>query len=325
MIHSKVIIIGGGPAGSSCAWRLNHYGIECLILDKQPFPRSKLCAGWITPQVIDDLSIDVSTYPHTLTSFSEFHIHLFNKEMTLKVQQYAIRRKEFDYWLLERSGVPIYLHTVQEIKHSRDHFQIDNLFCCSYLVGAGGTYCPVYRTFFKRSNPRPKNLLITTLEEEFPCDIQDYNCHLWFLYNKLSGYAWYVPKRDGYVNIGIGGYLEKLKSHHDSIANQWQCFTRELERISLVNGHRFNAKGYNYYIRNRTDSLQIDRIYLIGDAAGLATRDMGEGIGPAVRSGIAVADAIASGKRFSLSSVKKHSFPRYQTYVKLFAKFLLNE
>ena len=65
------------------------------------------------------------------------------------------------------------------------------------------------------------------------------------------------------------------------------------------------------------DSVQRDNIFLIGDAASLATKDMGEGIGPAVTSGILAADAIVSGKTFSLSSIKKYSFPKYRTLVKL--------
>jgi flavin-dependent dehydrogenase len=33
----------------------------------------------------------------------------------------------------------------------------------------------------------------------------DERCHLWFFEDGLPGYAWYVPKADGYLNVGIGG------------------------------------------------------------------------------------------------------------------------
>ena len=58
-----VIIVGGGPAGSSCAWRLRRHGVECLILDRAEFPRLKLCAGWVTPQVLADIELDPREYP----------------------------------------------------------------------------------------------------------------------------------------------------------------------------------------------------------------------------------------------------------------------
>lgn len=324
MIYYKVIIVGGGPAGSSCAWKLKEYGIDCLILDKQKFPRTKLCAGWITPWVIIDLKIKVNDYPYGIREFNRFNIHIFNKEVALKVHQYAIRRYEFDSWLLQRSGAAINTHEVEDIRKDGDYYVIDDQYRCEYLVGAGGTHCPVYRTFFKQINPRAKDRLVMTLEEEFSYDYHDVNCHLWFLYNKLPGYSWYVPKSEGYLNIGIGGFLEKLKANNDDIKNQWQSFTKELERLSLVKDHHFDAKGYSYYIRNAVDSVQIDNIFLIGDAAGLATKDMGEGIGPAVKSGILAAEAITSGKKLSLNSVKKNSFPTYSTFGKLLIKYLFS-
>ncbi|MBL0701930.1 MAG: NAD(P)/FAD-dependent oxidoreductase [Desulfosarcina sp.] len=325
MIYSKVIIVGGGPASSTCGWKLRKNGIECLILDKQEFPRTKLCAGWITPQVISDLMINTNDYPHSLVKFDKFHVHIYSKELKIKVHQYAIRRHEFDHWLLKRCGVEVQTHEVNDIKKDGDYYVIDNQYYCKYLVGAGGTHCPVYRTFFKHISPRDKDLLVVTLEEEFPYDYHDGTCHLWFLQNKLPGYSWYVPKSNGYLNIGIGGFSEKLKANNDNIKNQWQFFVKELERLSLVKNYQFNARGYIYYIRNSVDVVQNDSLFLIGDAAGLATKDMGEGIGPAVKSGILAADAITSGKPFSLSSVKKYSFPKYQTVIKLFVAYLINQ
>jgi flavin-dependent dehydrogenase len=57
-----VVIVGGGPAGSACAWGLRHAGLDVVIVDKAMFPRDKVCAGWITPQVLDDLEIDRTDY-----------------------------------------------------------------------------------------------------------------------------------------------------------------------------------------------------------------------------------------------------------------------
>ena len=44
-----VAIVGGGPAGSSCAWALRDSGLDVLVVDRATFPRHKLCGGWITP------------------------------------------------------------------------------------------------------------------------------------------------------------------------------------------------------------------------------------------------------------------------------------
>ena len=58
MRNCEVLIVGGGPAGSSAAWRLSRAGRDVLVLDQAHFPRLKLCAGWITPEVVRDLEID---------------------------------------------------------------------------------------------------------------------------------------------------------------------------------------------------------------------------------------------------------------------------
>ena len=52
-----------------------------------------------------------------------------------------------------------------------------------------------------------------------------------------------------------------------------------------------------------------DDAYLAGDAAGLATTDLAEGIGPAVQSGLAVADAIAAGTEPSFAHIGRKSLP----------------
>ena len=49
------LIVGAGPAGSSCAWRLQRAGLDTVILDKRTFPRDKVCGGWITPAVLEEL------------------------------------------------------------------------------------------------------------------------------------------------------------------------------------------------------------------------------------------------------------------------------
>ena len=58
MDSCDVLIVGCGPAGTSCAWGLRHAGLDVMLLDKAAFPRDKVCAGWITPEVVESLQID---------------------------------------------------------------------------------------------------------------------------------------------------------------------------------------------------------------------------------------------------------------------------
>ena len=92
----EVLVIGGGPAGASCAWRLVQKAIDTRLLDAQVFPRLKLCAGWITPDVVADIQLDQATYPHRFNSFSHFQVHLFGLGYKLASVQHSIRPYEFD-------------------------------------------------------------------------------------------------------------------------------------------------------------------------------------------------------------------------------------
>jgi len=51
------------------------------------------------------------------------------------------------------------------------------------------------------------------------------------------------------------------------------------------------------------DTLRAGNAFLSGDSAGLATRDLCEGIGPAIRSGQRAAEAIVSGTAYTLDGI----------------------
>jgi flavin-dependent dehydrogenase len=60
-------------------------------------------------------------------------------------------------------------------------------------------------------------------------------------------------------------------------------------------------------LRGNQDQYKRGNIFLIGDSIGLATLDMGEGIGPAVQSGLNAAESILGGKEYSNSDINKCS------------------
>ena len=60
-------------------------------------------------------------------------------------------------------------------------------------------------------------------------------------------------------------------------------------------------------LRDAAQTVRIGNAFIVGDAAGLASRDLCEGIGPAVRSAILAAEAIATGQESTLDSVSAFS------------------
>lgn len=309
MQTTTVIIVGSGPAGAACAWQLARHNIPCLILDKAVFPRVKPCAGWITPKVFQYLELQPEKYPHGLTNFTSFLISLRGLKFRLPTHQYAIRRVEFDTWLLERSGVEAQQHQVHQIEIKAGNFVVDNQYSANFIVGAGGTHCPVRRALFDIQSKKHKGSLIITKEEEFAYPYHDDRCHLWFFEDGLPGYAWYVPKADGYLNVGIGGNAAGLQARRQSLNAHWIRLVEKLDRSGLVNGHNFQPQGYSYTLRGKAPRVRQGNAFLVGDALGLATRDMGEGIGAAIHSGLLVADAIIYDQPYEISAIPRYSFP----------------
>ena len=156
------------------------------------------------------LELDIASYPHRFLSFKKLHFHFPVIGLSPLTLQHSIRRYEFDAWLLERSAAPIDIHKVQTIRQQGEEYIIDEQYRCSYLIGAGGTRCPVYRELFRKLSPRASKKQIVALEEEFPYDYRNSKCHLWIFDKQLPGYSWYVPKADGYINIGIGAMADKF-------------------------------------------------------------------------------------------------------------------
>ena len=302
MRSCDVLIVGGGPAGSSAAWKLRQAGADVVVLDRESFPRLKLCAGWITPEVVEDLEIDVASYPHRFLTFDRLHLYFRGVHVPVTCTQHSIRRYEFDAWLLERSGAELVQHNVRNIRRTRKGYVIDDRFEASFLIGAGGTRCPVYRELFRDANPRAKELQAVTLEQEFAWDWQDGDCHLWFFDHGLPGYAWYVPKADGWINVGLGGLAERIKHGRKDRREHWRRFESKLGR-KLLPDVTYEPAGYSYYVRGNVGTVRIDNAFITGDAAGLATRDMCEGIGPAVRSGLRAAESILSDQPYRLDDV----------------------
>jgi flavin-dependent dehydrogenase len=297
-----VLIVGGGPAGSSAARVLRRAGADVLLLDRETFPRLKLCAGWITPEVVRELEMDLDAYPHRLLTFPRLRVHYGKLSVPVPCVQHSIRRFEFDAWLLERAGAPVEQHNVREIVADGDGFIVDGTWRCRYLIGAGGTRCPVYRNLFRELNPRAHGLQIVTLEHEIEYRWEDPDCHLWFCDEGLPGYSWYVPKENGWLNVGVGGFAERIKSAGQDIKTHWAHFAGKLD-AGLTRGAHYEPSGYSYFLRGRVDVVRRDNAFITGDAAGLASRDLGEGIGPAIRSGVLAAAAILHGAPYRLDDV----------------------
>src|SRR5580698_5869857 len=162
MQQADVIIVGGGPAGSTCASSLRAGGLDVLIVDKAEFPRGKLCSGWITLGVLDDLKLDVEDYRRgrVFQPMSGFAIGAVGGASVRvdygRTVSYGILRRQFDDYLLRRCGARLALgQAVKSIERIGGKWTVNGQYQSAMLVAAGGHFCPVARLMGKATEGGP--------------------------------------------------------------------------------------------------------------------------------------------------------------------------
>ena len=314
-VNCDVLIVGGGPGGSSCARLLRQAGADVIVLDKATFPRDKVCAGWITPQVVTDLELNLEEYSRgrTLQAIRGFRSGVIGRQADVTTTydhavSYGIRRCEFDHYLLVRSGARLELgEAVDEIRRDGTGWIVNSRIRAGMLVGAGGHFCPVARMLNdnvldassdRRTAAQPAiQPVVVAQEAEFPIDADDalfaVEGDLPELYFSpdLNGYGWCFRKQN-YLNVGLG----LLDRHACSAATK--SFVAYLQaRGRLPANTSWRWRGHAYLLAEpRARKVLDDGVLLIGDAAGLAYPQSGEGIRPAIESGMIAAAAIANAR-----------------------------
>jgi flavin-dependent dehydrogenase len=274
------------------------------VLDSARFPRVKVCAGWVTPQALADLEVDPEKYPMTIQAFSACRFEFEGARHETRWRRpasYGILRREFDHYLLERArsaGAD-----VQEgVRVTGVHPDGDRLrlvtpageLTASVVVGAGGHHCPVARALGEVSE-QEEVVIAQESETRLPPAspaLADEPARVpeLFVEPDLKGYGWLFPKQD-VLNIGIGcvaGPGVDLRQRRSRLLETLRASGRVPAGVPLE-----PFRGHAYVVRRRAPRrLAGDRFCLVGDAAGLARDLSGEGIGPAIRSGILAARAV---------------------------------
>ena len=303
MAHD-VIVVGGGPGGSTAAWRLARAGLRPLLLDAAVFPRVKICAGWVTPEALADAQVDPQKYPLTIQAFSACRFEFDGARTETRWRRpasYGILRREFDHYLLDRAraaGVDVREGArVTEVTQDADGVRVvspHGTFIAPLVIGAGGHRCPVAQALGQVSEQ--EEVVIAQESETRLTQERVESLGKWWeapeLYVEpdLKGYGWYFPKGD-VLNVGVGcvsGPGADLPRRRDALVSALRAAGRLPADLTIE-----PFRGHAYVVRRRAPrKLAGDRFCLVGDAAGLARDLSGEGIGPAIKSGILAAEAV---------------------------------
>ncbi len=292
-----VIIVGAGPGGLACAEVTASHGLKTLVLERKQIIGKKVCAGGITwnglvQKIPGDISerqfatqYIFSRYQKVSVSASTPIIATVNREklgqqMSSKAQQ-AGAEIRLGCQVMSISGNMI---TVLD-KKTKQLQQIS----FTYLVGADGS-----SSLVRRYLQLPVSHIGIGLNYQLP---GNYPQMEWHLDSTLfaSGYSWIFPHKD---TVSVGAYVDarvmKAKTLQRSLLQWGQTLAHPLS----------DYKGEAEYINFDFRGYHFNNIFLVGDAAGLASGLTGEGIYPAIISGETVAKTITD-NRFIPTDLQK--------------------
>lgn len=327
MKHFDVAIIGAGPAGSSAAIQLATKGYSVALLDKEQFPREKLCGDFLNPvnwPLLRELKVEraVLARPHEKVSIFRFTSFSGEEaEIPLPagrdgaVVGLGLRRFDLDHVLLERAnslGVTVLDGwKPKELERQPDGWMLKadkSLLGARVLIGADGRNSWVAH-HLGLADPAAMQGRSVGFQFRLKCANRStgkIEIHLF-----PGGYAGVVGLDGDTVTLGLAIEKHRLldgrpeQSLLESILPQ-NPWLKEILRSGSVSEMRSTYPVY--FPPRRTYG---DGVLLVGDAARVNEPVTGEGIYFALKSGVFAAKTVDEGFQMSdFSAARLRSYER---------------
>jgi len=288
------IVIGSGPSGSAAAYFLASQKANVLVLEKNILPRYKTCGGGVVNRVKSLLPVNFDDITEVNCNYTEIYNHN-NKFKFITHRDNPIiimtMREKFDYHILSlalKAGAHIKEGTeVVDINSGNEVVEVrakNSTFYGRFIIlSSGATGLNIYKLGLKTNN-----IKMPALEYEVFVNNSDYerlSSSARFDFDIVPhGYGWVFPKKD-HLSIGVINIKGKQKYLNNLIKDY-------INFLGIKNVIKSERHGYFVPLIYKGTQFAKYRIFLTGDAAGLADPVTGEGISHAIESGKIAAEAL---------------------------------
>lgn len=348
-ISIPVCIIGAGPAGASVAHYLSKNNIQNVILDKQLFPRDKICGDALSGKVLDHLTelnplwvneLKNKTDEYCITEGIRFFAPSYNKiDVPFPKREdkrpvgFVAKRLDFDNFLFQKLSPTftcVYQNAqVESFKKLEKGYKInfkvgekEYELSCKILIGADGANSIVAKNLQGRviddnSFSASVRAYYTGVTDLHPQNFLE----LHFIKGFMPGYLWVFPLPNGQANVGLGLLSKHVKSQKINLKT---LLPQLIQEHPILSKRFANAKlsskitGWGLPLGSKKRTIAGDDYMLVGDAAWLVDPFTGEGIGNAMLSGKIAA-------KYAMQSLKNNATENFSAYQQEIYKTLWSE
>jgi geranylgeranyl reductase family protein len=265
MEHFDVLVVGGGPAGSTTAYRLAEAGVRVLLVDKATFPRDKPCGGGLTVRAVRQCPVDPSPVVEAEVDLLELRFR-YGDAVERRAAEPVIRmtqRRRLDAFLLDAArerGVEVREGTTIDVTDAP----------ADIVIGADGANGTTARAFglgegIVHGVAYEGNVPYGAVSKEH------YGGRAVVELGEIpGGYGWVFAKGD-HVNVGVGAWQSEGPRIREHLARVCRAHNLDPSQLESVRGHRLP-------LRRPGARLAGERALLVGDAGGLIDPVSGDGM-----------------------------------------------
>ncbi len=317
-----VVIVGGGPAGSTAARVIAENGLSCLILDRRrkigipvqcgeflPTPREMVSLFPNSPRAQRLVDIPKHLIRNKCDTLSL--VSPREKEYAFSMEFNVISRDLFDFHLsnqatqkgatllLEANVLGIHQKHFVVYRHHGETKKVK----AKTIIGADGPNSVIAQCIGSRYRDplRDMSYSLQYVMEGISCDSD--RCTMFFGSNVApGGYMWIIPQSDSRANVGFG-----IRRKYGTSLNLRGMLNRFLKsRANLRNGQIIQRVGALIPVGGPKRTVHGEHVILLGDAAGHVMSTNGGGIPTALIGGEIAGETVVA------DSKSGHSLKQYE-------------